>query len=81
MKHKSMGWQPEQIDNRIGIIAGMIGGVWQYLANFHLPVDFGSKLLEAVITAGLAGFAGMVGKELFIVTRRALMAYFKTRKK
>lgn len=78
---KAMGWQPEQIDNRVGIIAGMIAGVWQYLLNIHLPVDFLSKLLESVVTAGLAGFAGMMGKELFVITRRAFIAYFKTRKK
>lgn len=79
MKHRIM--TQDQIDNFIAITAGAIGGIVQYMLNFHLPVDFWSKLLEAVFTAGLAGFAGMVGKELFVLARRALIAYFKTRKK
>lgn len=78
---KAMGWQPEQqVNNKIGFAFGLIGGVWQFMMNIHLPMDFWSKLIEGVITAGVCGFAGMAGKELFVITRRSLIAYFKTRK-
>lgn len=77
---KSMGWQPEQVDNRIGFTLGLIGGIWQFVMNIHLPLDFLSKLVEGAITAGVCGFAGIFGKELFVIARRSVIAYFKTRK-
>lgn len=80
MKHRYMGWTPENMDNKIAFACGVISGVVQYMLNIHLPVDFWSKLLEAVITAGLAGFAGMIGKELFVLAKRHLGAYFNNRK-
>lgn len=81
MKQKIMGWQPENGDNRLSFTIGSIVGFIQYWLNIHLPVDFWSKLLEGVITALLCGFGGMLGKELFKITKRAFVEYFKTRKK
>ncbi len=75
-----MGWQPEHANNRLAYVFGFIGALWQSIANINLPVDDWSKLLEAVITAGLCGFAGMVGKWLFEVAKKYFTEYFKTRK-
>lgn len=80
MKSKLMGWQPEHADNRLSFTIGSIVGFIQYWLNIHLPTDFWSKLLEGVITALLCGFGGMVGKELFKITKRSLVDYFRTRK-
>lgn len=75
-----MGWQPEHSDNRLSFFIGSIVGFIQYWLNIHLPTDFWSKLLEGVITAGLCGFAGMVGKELFKIIKVYLIGYFRNRK-
>lgn len=75
-----MGLTPENLDNKLSFALGVAGGVVQYMLNIHLPVDFWSKLLEAVITAGLAGFAGMIGKELYVLAKRHLSEYFINRK-
>jgi hypothetical protein len=80
MKNKLMGWQPEHSDNRLSFLIGSIVGFIQYWLNIQLPTDFPSKLLEGVITAGLAGFAGMGGKWLFEITKKHLTEYFKDRK-
>jgi hypothetical protein len=76
-----MGWQPEHADNKLAYALGFIGALYQWFMNIHLPVDFWSKLIEGVLTAGLCGFAGMAGKWLFQVTRRSVTEYFKNRKK
>jgi hypothetical protein len=80
MKNNLMGWQPEGADNRLSFTIGSIAGFIQYMLNIHLPIDFWSKLLEGVITAGVAGFAGMGGKWLFEITKKYLTEYFQTRK-
>jgi hypothetical protein len=81
MRNNLMGWQPESADNRLSFMIGSIAGFIQYYLNIHLPVDFWSKLLEGVITALLCGFAGMVGKWLFTVTKKALAEYFQRKNK
>lgn len=70
-------------DNSIGFISGLIGGIWQSLMNINLPIDFWSKLLEAGITAGVCGFVGVAGKEIFVLIRDSFKEYFgkKDRKK
>lgn len=80
---KSMGWENnhDPVDNRVGFSAGVIGGIVQYFLNIHLEVDFWSKLLQAVLTAGLCGFVGIAGKELFVVLKDSLKEYFKSKKK
>lgn len=85
MKQKLMGWQPEQSDNKLAYAFGFIGALYQYILNIHLSTDIWSKLLEGGITAGLCGFAGMVGKWLFGVIKQyaidPLIEYFRNRKK
>lgn len=80
MKNNSMGWHPENSDNRLAYVCGFIGALYQFILNIRLPVDFWSKFLEATVTAGVCGFVGMVGKELFNLAKKYLVAYFKTRK-
>jgi hypothetical protein len=78
---KTMGFHSNSPDNVYGFAVGSSVGVVQYFLNIHLPTDFWSKLFEAGLTAGICGFIGMLGKELFIVARRAFIAYFRHRKK
>lgn len=63
----------QQVDNITSFGVGLL--VWLIKLNISSDV---SKIGEAVITAGLCGFAGMVGKELYVYIKRA---FFKTRKK
>jgi hypothetical protein len=73
-----MWWQDN--NNKLGFTIGAITGIWKYVANIRLPLEFPSKLIEAGITAGVCGLMGLAGKELWIVGKRAFIAYFKKRK-
>jgi energy-converting hydrogenase Eha subunit A len=77
---KVMGWMPDHTNNKVGAVCGIIGALYQFFLNIKLPMDFPSKLIEAGITAIVAGFLGIGGKELFMVTKRAFLSYFKKRK-
>jgi hypothetical protein len=81
MRQKLMGWQPENANNKLAYMFGFIGALYQAIANINIPIDDWSKLLEAIITAGLCGFAGMLGKWLFEVAKKYLVEFFGTRKK
>jgi hypothetical protein len=80
MKYRTMGFQPESVDNRIAFITGVVAGLYQFLLNIHLPTDFWSKLIEAAITAAVCGFVGVLGKELYKLVRNSLQTYFRNRK-
>lgn len=81
MRLKYMGWQPEHANNRLAYAFGFIGALYKSIGNINLPIDGWSKLLEAGIMAGFCGFAGMLGKWLFEITKKYLTVYFKGRKK
>ena len=68
------------IENIASVTLGAIISLVSYLMDIRLPVDFSSKLLEGAIMAGVGGFFSWMGKELFVLARRAFIAYFKTRK-
>ena len=72
--------QFENIDKIIAFTAGAIGGVAKYIMNVHLQIEFFSKLFESAITAGVCGFIGIAGKELYVLAKKHLTAYFKNRK-
>lgn len=80
MQHKTMGWHPDNADNKLSVLFGIVGGMAQYLLNIHLPTDFLSKLMESAITAAVCGIAGIAGKELFKVLRASLTEYIKRKK-
>jgi len=86
MRSKSMGYQPEQGNNRLSYALGFIGALYQWYRDLqlymdiHLPIDYFSTALKGMITAGLCGFAGMLGKWLFEVTKKYLTEYFQNRK-
>lgn len=50
-------------DNLIGFFAGMFGGFIKYMS--LLDTGFGSRLLEAGMTAMVCGFLGVAGKHSF----------------
>jgi hypothetical protein len=79
MKH-AMSWQDNQINTKLGFVIGALTGLTKMVLNVHLPIDFISKLFESALTAGICGFIGVAGKELFVVAKRAFTAYFKKRK-
>lgn len=71
-----------QVDNntKLGFAIGAVTGMFKLIINIHLPVEFFSKLFESALTAGVCGFIGVAGKELWVVSKRAFIAYFKNRK-
>lgn len=73
-----MWWQDN--NNKLGFIIGVLTGMSKFILNFHLPLEFPSKLVEGGITAALCGFMGVAGKELWVVAKKAFIAYFKNRK-
>jgi hypothetical protein len=70
------GSEHQNHDNSIAYISGAIGAFYQFLMNIHLDIDFWSKLLEAAITAGVCGFVGVAGKEIFVLLRDSFREYF-----
>ena len=67
-------------NTKFGFIAGMAGGVYQWMLNINLHTGFFSKLMEGAITAVVCGFVGMAGKELYTITMKAIKEYFKKHK-
>jgi hypothetical protein len=80
MRQKLMGWQPEHANNRWAYTFGFIGALYKSIGNIGTPIDGWSKLLESVFMAGLCGFAGMLGKWLFELSKKYLTEYFQNRK-
>lgn len=79
---KTMGWQQgnNSSNNGLAFFSGIIGGIIQFFMNIHLNVDFWPKLVEAAITAGVCGFLGIAGKEIFVLGRDAMKEWLKERK-
>lgn len=67
-------------DSKLGFFAGIVGGIYQYYMNIHLDIDFWSKLLESAVTAGICGFVGVAGKEIFAVLKTSIVEYIRGRK-
>lgn len=76
---KQLMWQADN-NTKLGFAIGAITGVYKYLMDVHLPLEFPSKLIESGITAAVCGLMGVVGKEIWTVGKRAFVAHFKTRK-
>lgn len=72
--------QPD-LNTKLGFIFGFGGAVYKMILNVHLPMDQLSKFIENVITAGVCGFIGVAGKDLWLLAKRSFKAYFRTRKK
>jgi hypothetical protein len=76
---KQAMWHADN-NTKLGFIIGAITGMFKLILNVHLPIEFFSKLFESAITAGVCGLMGVAGKELWVVGKRALITYFRTRK-
>ena len=76
---KLMSWQPDA-NTKLGFILGLDGAVYKMILNVHLPIDGISKFVENVITAGVCGFIGVAGKDLWLLAKRSFKAYFKSKK-
>jgi energy-converting hydrogenase Eha subunit A len=76
---RQLMWHADN-NTKLGFIIGALTGMSKYILNFHLPLEFPSKLVEAGITAAVCGMMGVAGKELWVVGKRAFVAYFKNRK-
>jgi len=77
---KQMSLQPDT-NTKIGFIFGFTGAVYKMILNVHLPIDDISKFVENVITAGVCGFIGVAGKDLWLLAKKSFKAYFRTRRK
>jgi hypothetical protein len=75
---QAMWWHDN--NNKLGFTIGALTGLYKLLMNVRLPIEFPSKLIESAITAGVCGLMGLAGKEVWIVGKRAFIAYFKKRK-
>lgn len=73
-----MWWQDN--NNKLTFSIGVITGMYKYLMDVRIPIEFPSKLIESGITAAVCGLMGVVGKEIWVVGKRAFIAYFKKRK-
>ena len=80
MKFLSFNEQKSMEDKLIAWHAGLVGGIAQYVSNVGLPITIVSKQVEGIITAILCGFGGLLGKELFVITKKSVKEYFKKRK-
>ena len=63
----------DKINSLLAFVAGVFGGSIKFLlvSNPNYPVS----LLQAVLTALLCGFAGVVGKELYGWCKRKIKRY------
>lgn len=78
---KLMGHHLEDGNNKLGFAIGVVTGVFQFFLKINVPTDFWSKLLGASITAGVCGFVGVMGKELFVIAKNSFVEYYRARKK
>jgi hypothetical protein len=76
---KQLMWWHDN-NNKLGFTIGAITGIYKLYMNVHIPIEFPSKLIESALTAGVCGMMGLAGKEVWIVGKRAFVAYFKKRK-
>lgn len=59
----------------IGVVCGVIGG------SVHLVQELIDKdLMEAVITAAICGFAGVAGKELYVILKKFTCKIIQSKK-
>jgi hypothetical protein len=66
------------VDNITSFGLGSIAGIIKFYTTLNISVDSVSHIGEAVITAGMCGFAGMVGKEMYVYIKKA---FFKRKLK
>jgi uncharacterized membrane protein YebE (DUF533 family) len=66
------------IDNITSFGIGAIAGIVKFIFTLNIATDSASRIGEAVMTAGLCGFAGMAGKELYGYIKKA---FFKRKPK
>lgn len=52
-------------NTKIGLLAGMIGGMYKYILMQVQTQGFGESLLKAAFTALICGIAGVAGKEVY----------------
>lgn len=57
-------------DTRIAALAGILGGMVNYLLKIGMDQQFISKLIEAGATAFICGFLGVMGKHIFTVIKK-----------
>ena len=67
----------KQMESKIGVTAGLAGGMTNFLMQMNVHGLFMQKLLEAGLTAFICGALGAAGKHLYDVAK----LYFKNKKK
>lgn len=60
-------------DTKVGLAAGVIGGLGKYLLQITADASFGEKLFEAAITALICGAAGVGGKEIYSYIKKKIV--------
>lgn len=61
----------ESINAKIGLLSGMVGGMFNYVLQIQSGTFVGS-LTKATVTALICGAAGVAGKELYVFIKKRL---------
>lgn len=67
-------------NTRIGILAGMIGGMYKYIMLQIQVEGFGESAMKAALTALFCGLAGVAGKEIYGFLKKHIIVQFKKKK-
>lgn len=66
-----------ETNTRIGLLAGMIGGMWKYIMLQVQVEGFGESAMKAAATALICGLAGVAGKEIYGFLKKHITVRFK----
>ncbi len=70
-----------EANTRIGLLAGMIGGMFKYIMLQMQVEGFGESAMKAALTALLCGLAGVAGKEIYSFLKVRITIVFTRKKK
>lgn len=70
----------ESVNAKIGLLAGMIGGMGKYILLQMQTEGFGQSALKAAVTALICGLCGVAGKEIYSFLKKHIVVRFKRKK-
>lgn len=68
-------------NTKVGLLAGMIGGMWRYIMLQVNTQGFGESLMKAAFTALICGVAGVAGKEIYGLLKKVRISIIFKKKK
>jgi len=61
------------MQNKIGVISGVVGGFGKYLLEVNVP--FENRIWQAIIAAFICGMAGLAGKDCYLYIKKRIKEY------